>query len=35
MGPKTRTAIQEYQRAQGLLVDGTPSSALLEHMRGR
>ncbi|RIL05677.1 MAG: peptidoglycan-binding protein [Proteobacteria bacterium] len=35
MGPKTRTAIQEYQRAQGLLVDGAPSSALLEHMRGR
>jgi len=34
MGPKTATAIREYQRAQGLLVDGTPSAALLEHMRG-
>jgi curli biogenesis system outer membrane secretion channel CsgG len=33
MGPRTKTAIQEYQRAQGLLVDGTASSALLEHMR--
>jgi curli biogenesis system outer membrane secretion channel CsgG len=33
MGPKTATAIKEYQRAQGLLVDGTPSAALLEHMR--
>jgi len=32
-GPKTVTAIKEYQRAQGLLVDGTPSAALLEHMR--
>lgn len=35
MGPQTRTAIQEYQRAQGLLVDGQASSALLEHMRSR
>jgi peptidoglycan hydrolase-like protein with peptidoglycan-binding domain len=33
MGPKTRTAIQEYQRAQGLLVDGKASAQLLEHMR--
>ncbi len=33
MGPKTATAIQEYQRAKGLLVDGTPSAALLEYMR--
>ena len=33
VGPKTTTAIKEYQRAQGLLVDGTPSAALLEHMR--
>lgn len=33
MGPRTRTAIQEYQRAQGLLVDGNASGALLEHMR--
>jgi curli biogenesis system outer membrane secretion channel CsgG len=35
MGPRTRTAIQEYQRAQGLLVDGQASSALLEHMRAQ
>ena len=35
MGPKTATAIQEYQRDQGLLVDGTPSAALLEHMRSK
>ena len=33
MGPKTATAIKEYQRAQGLLVDGKPSAELLEHMR--
>ena len=33
MGPQTRTAIQEYQRDQGLLIDGQPSAALLEHMR--
>jgi hypothetical protein len=33
MGPRTATGIKEYQRAQGLLVDGTPSAALLEHMR--
>jgi len=33
MGPTTKRAIQEYQRAQGLLVDGQASSALLEHMR--
>jgi peptidoglycan hydrolase-like protein with peptidoglycan-binding domain len=35
MGPQTRTAITEYQRDQGLLVDGQPSAALLEHMRSR
>lgn len=35
MGPRTRTAIQEYQRANGLLVDGQASQALLEHMRAR
>ncbi len=33
VGPKTRTAIQEYQRANGLAVDGLVSQALLEHMR--
>ena len=33
MGPRTKTAIMEYQKAQGLLVDGNASAALLEHMR--
>ncbi len=33
MGPKTATAIREYQRDRGLLVDGAASAALLEHMR--
>jgi hypothetical protein len=33
MGPKTQTAIQEYQRAQGLLVDGQATQPLLDHMR--
>lgn len=32
-GPQTRTAIQEYQRDQGLLVDGQASPQLLDHMR--
>jgi len=32
-GPKTGAAISEYQRRNGLLVDGTPSPALLAHMR--
>jgi hypothetical protein len=35
LGPKTHTAIQEYQRDQGLLVDGQASAALLDHMRAR
>jgi hypothetical protein len=33
MGPQTATAIKEYQRDQGLLVDGQASAALLQHMR--
>lgn len=33
MGPKTRTAIVEYQRAQGLQADGQPTQGLLQHMR--
>ena len=33
MGPRTKTAIQEYQRAQGMKPDGVPSQALLDHMR--
>ena len=33
MGPKTKLAIQEYQRDKGLLTDGQPSAVLLEHMR--
>jgi hypothetical protein len=32
-GPKTGAAISEYQRRNSLLVDGTPSPALLAHMR--
>ena len=32
-GPRTGTAISEYQRQNGLLVDGAPSPALLAHMR--
>jgi hypothetical protein len=35
IGPKTRTAIQEYQRDQGLLTDGQPTPVLLDHMRSR
>jgi hypothetical protein len=34
MGPTTKKAIQEYQRAQGMRVDGVASPALLEQMRG-
>lgn len=34
MGPTTKKAIQEYQRAQGLRADGIASPALLEQMRG-
>lgn len=34
-GPKTTTAIQEYQRDQHLRVDGQPSAALLDHLRAR
>jgi len=33
MGARTRSAIQGYQRDRGLVVDGQPSSALLEHVR--
>jgi curli biogenesis system outer membrane secretion channel CsgG len=33
MGPRTKTAIQEYQHAQGMRVDGVPSQALLDQMR--
>jgi len=33
MGPRTKTAIQEYQRAEGMRADGVASQALLEHMR--
>lgn len=34
MGPGTAEAISSYQQANGLLVTGQPSKALLEHMRG-
>jgi hypothetical protein len=33
MGPRTRAAIQSYQRANGLAVDGVPSAALLRHLQ--
>jgi peptidoglycan hydrolase-like protein with peptidoglycan-binding domain len=32
-GPKTSAAISEYEQRNNLLVDGTPSAALLAHMR--
>ena len=32
-GPKTSAAINEYERNNNLLIDGTPSAALLAHMR--
>ena len=32
VGPRTRTAIEEYQRALGLPVDGRSSAALLSHL---
>ncbi len=32
IGAKTRAAIRDYQRAEGLKVDGKPSSVLLENM---
>jgi len=35
MGPRTRTAIMEFQSANRLLVDGNPSAALLDFMRTR
>ncbi len=33
MGSRTRAAIQAYQRDNGLLVDGQPTSSLLSHVR--
>ena len=33
IGSKTRAAIGDYQRAEGLTVDGKPSPALLQNMR--
>lgn len=32
-GPRTRAAIRDYQADAGLLVDGRPSPALLEHLQ--
>jgi len=32
-GPRTRTAISDYQRSKGLLVDGTPTPALLDNLK--
>ncbi|MGD8311532.1 MAG: peptidoglycan-binding domain-containing protein [Gammaproteobacteria bacterium] len=33
IGPKTRRAIKEFQRAQGLKADGEPSAELVQRMR--
>lgn len=33
LGPKTRTAITQYQQKNNLLVDGNPSPELLAHMQ--
>jgi hypothetical protein len=33
MGPRTRAAIESYQRANGLAVDGVPRAALLRHVQ--
>lgn len=33
-GPKTRAAIEAYQRDHGLPVDGRPSARLAQHIRG-
>lgn len=35
IGPRTRAAISDYQRANGMMADGMPSSSLLEHLRSR
>jgi hypothetical protein len=34
IGPRTRAAIESYQRANGLAVDGVPRAALLRHLQG-
>jgi hypothetical protein len=34
-GPKTRTAIRQYQQNNGLPVDGAASAGLAEHIRAR
>lgn len=31
-GPKTREAIRQYQKDHGLIVDGQPTTALMEHI---
>jgi Putative peptidoglycan binding domain len=33
LGPRTRTAIREYEQRNGLPVDGLPSHSLLDHMQ--
>lgn len=35
IGPNTRNAISAYQQANGLLVTGQPSQALLDHIRNQ
>lgn len=35
LGPRTRAAIRQYEQQNGLPVDGSPSRALLDHLRSR
>ncbi|WP_368744579.1 peptidoglycan-binding protein [Desertibaculum subflavum] len=35
LGPRTRNAIELYQRQNSLVVDGKPGEALLRHIEGR
>jgi Putative peptidoglycan binding domain len=35
LGPKTKAAIRQYEQKNGLPVDGSPSRALLDHLRSQ
>ena len=35
LGPRTRAAIRQYEQKNGLPVDGSPTRALLDHLRSR
>lgn len=35
IGPRTRSAISAYQKANGMTADGMPSSTLLDHLHSR